>query len=687
MTSADLIALDNLPALIGGAVQPSATSTAWADMPQWAQEKAMECFRAVEDARKILALPGKGKQKAIARATGQNYGSVWRWIQCADAAQKRAYQQGEDVILAQARALAPNWGRTRNRSLSYSVEALRWVIRKYASQSSLNLSYVYEQLLPIARVSGWKIGSYKSLSRIIDRALSPSLLAHARLGDRKWEADFVTKILRNYDEIWPNFGWVSDHHIFDVFVKVGNREVRPWVTAFMDLKSRSLMGWCISTNPSSQTVALALRHSILPKMREDFQQHGLPLSILLDNGKDYRCQYLQGKSIGCIDYPAAVERFAALGVEPQYIDLEYDPHEKVYKRKTVNEELVVKQIKVGGVFARLGVNSRYATVYHPWAKPIERLFRGVVQNFSRAQPGWCGTNPQERPEKLTWELKRGLILSWEQFCQAWEDYVVSEYHLRPQRSEGMHGRCPTETYLQETAGEHRPRMIVTELLDFALLRQKQVRIYAWGFHLQGGKFELDVPSTPEGAAAVDQLIGRRVDILYEPTYRTMKVFWDGRHICAARPLRKASWMPADDRVFQDKIRLQHLQKKHNRTLLKLIQEPDTGNKINAAITPAQEKQDVQQLPLPSREDEVAASGIEMLGPAEQTLPDEIADRPDLWLSDHEHYRWCIRREAYGLEMDAADRQFMEEFQATEEYQRDQEVYEGEAAYHRQAAGL
>ncbi len=76
---------------------------------------------------------------------------------------------------------------------------------------------------------------------------------------------------------------------------------RPWLTTVIDSYSRCVMGINLGFDaPSSQVVALALRHSILPKNYiHDFQLHcdwgtfGLPECLFTDGGKDFRSNHLE----------------------------------------------------------------------------------------------------------------------------------------------------------------------------------------------------------------------------------------------------------------------------------------------------------------------------------------------------------------------------------------------------------
>lgn len=548
----------------------------WQQRPESCREEARSRLGMVNKARSIKARTKKGKTKALkryAQSQGKSLPTLYKYMKVADAALEAAQNDGRDAVMAQVLALTPDHGNNLGACRAFSDEAIAYADSIYNSPEFLNLSDVYKFTVNEAEIQGWKVGSYDTLKRIIDRRTAESVKVLSRKGKHRYEADCKLKILRDYRSIWPNFMWCGDHHIFDVFVKApGGKVLRPWLTAWMDMASRSMMGWCISFAPNSRTIALALAHAISEKDDAAFPQHGLPWSVYIDNGKDYRSKYLNGEkiSIGQVDYPAIMERFAALGIDPFYIDLEYDPGSRAWVKKRGSMVHQVRDIRVGGVYARLNIHQRYATAYHPWAKPVERFFRNVVQGFSRPLPGWCGSGHEQRPDKLTFEIKSGQILDFDEFCERWYQWVTREYHQTPHTGHGMNNRSPNEVFTSFGA----PEKVNPELLSFALLKKEQVKIHNWGFNLLKREFELDVPTNLSGAAVLNRIINRRATILYDPDFKMVRVYVDGKFICNGRRLQRASFVRPDDPVMIDKLKLQAYQDRLNRQSLKqLKQEP------------------------------------------------------------------------------------------------------------------
>jgi putative transposase len=97
---------------------------------------------------------------------------------------------------------------------------------------------------------------------------------------------------------YSNRVWQCDHTRADVLLVDRDGQIlgRPWLTRVIDTYSRCIVGINLGCDaPSSQVVALALRHAILPKQYgSDYQLHcewgtyGKPEHFYTDGGKDFR---------------------------------------------------------------------------------------------------------------------------------------------------------------------------------------------------------------------------------------------------------------------------------------------------------------------------------------------------------------------------------------------------------------
>lgn len=673
--SLPLVTGDNRPAAIDDLLNihdSVGTHNAWSNLPASCQDKGFKNFQIVQEARSIKGTVkrGKGRKKALAKLAVKNgvrYQTLYRWMQKSDAALGAAKEAGEsDLVSPQIRALAPKYGNNRNHFRSWSSKALRFAASLYLRQGCPNITDVYKEVAATADLKNWKVGTYESLVSFIGR-IDKTTVSLARLGKKKTAASCITKILRDYEEIPPNFMWCGDHHIFDVFVKVqsqggGHTTMRPWVTAWMDMRSRSFMGWVISFKPNSQTIAMALAHGISPKNDPNFQQCGLPKSVYIDNGKDYRAKSLNGEvvDIGKIDYPEIIEKYASLGIDPFYIDLDFDPQDGFWKKKRGRKEIVVGGVRVGGVYGALGIGRHYATAYHPWAKPIERAFRNVVQSFSRDLPGWCGSTTDQRPEKLAAELKTGNLLTFDEFTEKFYDYITNIYHKTPHRGHGMNNRTPDEVFQSLLP---QPVAVSPEMLDFALAKKERVKIHNWGFALNGRNFQLDIPSNLYGGHLSNHLIGDWARICYDYDFKIVRVYKNGRFVCNAKPLERASFVDPDCPVMLEKIKLQANQKKAASAILKSIHG---GADADRPVSESQALLEITKGTFPSRLEFIGSNAKVQSIPDDDYVPIEPSER----------YQLIIDKLDGGIELTSSDREFKDNFEKSEEFLSYQHLFTG-----------
>jgi putative transposase len=221
-------------------------------------------------------------------------------------------------------------------------------------------------------------------------------MAYARKGKRYWEAHYMPKCERLRPER-VNECWFGDHHMFDLFVIDDDGAiVRPWMTAWSDAATGCFVGFCITTNPNSNTITETFIRAVAQKSGSEFW--GLPGTIYIDNGKDYRSKKFEGE------------------------------REVEHVIGRLNEKM-----EATGILQQLGVSVIHALPYKAWSKTIERLFGTLENRYIRELPGWCGNSPGARPEDLTSARLRhmaesGELLTFEQFEQAVRGQIILQYH-------------------------------------------------------------------------------------------------------------------------------------------------------------------------------------------------------------------------------------------------------------------
>ena len=287
---------------------------------------------------------------------------------------------------------------------------MAFVKLKYLDTRKRSKKLCHELAEAQAERSGWECRSYKQVQHFL-AGLPPAVVLRMRKGSKAFDDQAAAHITRDYSGLRSNEVWCGDHHQFDVVVMHEGRPVRPWLTAFQDVRSRKLVGWTI-------TPAAGNTDTILAALAAGIDSHGVPEEAYVDNGKDYDSAALQGRT----------KRQRAAG------------------RRRADGPPDVDANAVAGVFGELGVKVTHARPYNAKAKPIERAFGTVCGRFSKLQATYCGNTPANRPEELAAKLGRNVAPTLAAFTADFAAWVEGDYHARGHTGDAMDGRTPAAVF-------------------------------------------------------------------------------------------------------------------------------------------------------------------------------------------------------------------------------------------------
>ncbi|MEU7749368.1 Mu transposase C-terminal domain-containing protein [Nonomuraea sp. NPDC049158] len=211
--------------------------------------------------RHLLALQDQGRLtseqvRTVACCFGRCERTVYNWLKKANAAKRKQRPRFE------------------------ATEAIRV---KYAFWQG-NVSAVHRELVEEANAGGPPAFSLSTLRRAVMRDLSPGERAGLRDGERAQRAHFV---YLQRPALHRNAAWEGDHVEASVEVELDGRLLKPWVTWFIDTKTKIITGLAVSADtPNRSSVLLALR-SALSTDESHLPFGGLPERIRVDQGKDF----------------------------------------------------------------------------------------------------------------------------------------------------------------------------------------------------------------------------------------------------------------------------------------------------------------------------------------------------------------------------------------------------------------
>lgn len=237
-------------------------------------------------------------------------------------------------------------------------------------------------------------------------------------GKKALEDKYMAHIKVDYNSMYSNQQWVADHHMLDVIVEDEKGHVfRPWLSAWIDRKSRYIVGYEINPcEPNSDIVLRSFAKACI--------KCGIPDEVELDNGKDFKAYDLFNNANGM------------------------------------------------SVSQQMGIKVTNAIVKNAKAKPIERMFRTMEEKYFALLPSYIAGKPHLRPEKMNMTNKKlkekGLCMPYAELLDTME-LLVKEMNNTVHTGAGMGNKTPYEVY---TSNFTKPVRIVrdTDVLNLLLQR-------------------------------------------------------------------------------------------------------------------------------------------------------------------------------------------------------------------------
>jgi len=275
---------------------------------------------------------------------------------------------------------------------------------KHFSGNLGTIEMLYEKFEELAVTRLWEdYPSIKTVARYIkylmDQPGAESARYLAANGTREWKNKKMLKAKRDATSLEVMEYVIGDEHTFDFWVQwtAPNgkiKAVRPKLVAWMDMRSRAIIGDVACIDANSQTLKESLVKMIYG------EPGGVPKILHVDNGKDYTAKSMTGQSR-----------------KERAIEFQFDA-------ETV------------GFYQSIGIEDVGRSLpYQPWDKPIERLFSTVCSKFSKWFDSYVGTltgskTYAKRQKDVDGMLERGELFTMEEFFELWTKWKNEKYHTR-----------------------------------------------------------------------------------------------------------------------------------------------------------------------------------------------------------------------------------------------------------------
>ena len=404
------------------------------------------------------------------------------------------------------------------------------------------IEMLYKKFEEIAEGRAWEdYPSIKTVARyvkhLMDSRGAESAQYLAANGLREWRNKMLLKGRRDATSLKVMEYVVGDEHTFDFWVQwtAPNgkiKAVRPKLVAWMDMRSRAIIGDVACINANSQT----LKESLVKMLYT--HPGGVPRILHVDNGKDYTAQTMTGQSR-----------------KKRNIEFNFDA-------------------ETMGFYQSIGIEEVGRSLpYQPWDKPIERFFSTVCSKFSKWFDSYTGTltgskTYAKRQKNVNAMLERGELLTMEEFFEVWTKWKNEEYHTREHRGlkdAGEKWVTPIELF------EHRERYEKAapprEYATMLLMKAAQARVYNYGIKKFGVTY-----TDYELAYYIGKTVGIKWDI---DNVTKLYVFdEEGRKICEAAAPELLGFGPhCSQAVLEKHLRDQKRQEREIREALEDFRRP------------------------------------------------------------------------------------------------------------------
>lgn len=279
---------------------------------------------------------------------------------------------------------------------------------KGLARNNITVELAYGVYVEQGRAKGWTrfpsvrtVGRYIAYLMEVQRAGSAHYLA--RRGQREWKNQKMLKAKRDTRSLVAMEYVQGDAHTFDCWVSARvngrTRAVRPTLVAWIDVKTRCILGCVICVDANTGVIKQSLVKMLYS------ERGGVPHHLHIDNGKDYTSRANTGQR-------------------------------RAERRMNWDED----SAEVQGFYRAVGIDLWSRSLpYQPWDKgQIERAFGGVCSRYTKRFESYTGTLTGGRTiakvrKDVDGMLERGELLTLEEFADDFERWLETDYMRREHR--------------------------------------------------------------------------------------------------------------------------------------------------------------------------------------------------------------------------------------------------------------
>lgn len=441
----------------------------------------------------------------------------------------------------------PSFSEEVKKTISYI-----WFNKEFAGNRG-TVGMLYERLSDVAVQNGWgRIPSYQSVCRYVTWLMEDERMknAHALTADglKEYRNKVMVKGRRDTKGLKVMEVVMGDEHTFDCWVSYTNENgktapIRPKLVAWIDVRSRSIMGDVLCKDANSQI----LKESLLRML---YQEHGgVPEQLYIDNGKDYTSRAMTGRP-----------RNVRSG--------ELEEWEEFHGNELAFDDEAI------GFYRAIGIKDDHrALPYQPWGKgQVERFFKTVCSQFTKWMASYTGTlTGSSTSDKVDKDIKqmfeKGQLLTMDEFCEAWRNWLEKYHHKmhRELKKAGEEWVTPWELF--ENGERYEKALPPKSRATMLMLKSDNVLVRNTGISRWGHDYR---------AQELCDYINEKVLIKYDPNDVSVLYVFDRRtkkRICEAVSQELLAFAPGiGQKALEEHMRMQKTQEKRDRERIARTQD-------------------------------------------------------------------------------------------------------------------
>ncbi len=433
------------------------------DLKPWERSVADKRLSIVKEFINVSKDLPRGKmtvfKRRFAKSYSINYKTLDRWV--------------DDFKSGGYYALIPSWNSGKQERV-IDRKIAKFIDNTYMKPFGPSKKETYELLIEQFGDKREKLPRYRTVVDYINLKWTKgnqTLIRNKEL----WDRLYSPHVRRDWGAVKLNEVWFGDAKQIDRACLFRGKVIFPWLTIFLDARSRKFVGWILTPIHDSWAIGQAYVSAV--------NQHGVPGTIYIDRGKPYKSYLIAGTKI------------------------KKDKDGKLFEN--------IEETIIPGIFRELGSEIYFAAPYNAKEKIIEPNFKFFTFRMYSSS-GNRTHSTKTRSKKAEKEIKTGNVPKFDERSAEVDKEIIA----RNNRPHSTTGKIPNSYYENHTPIIPSKNVLAYLLMDSCIKKVKDSTI-----NIKGLVYRHD---------ELFKISGESVEIRRDPKdIRQAAIIYRGRLFCFA----------------------------------------------------------------------------------------------------------------------------------------------------------